>query len=741
MNSFRSPLAALLCCLMCGPASLGYAQQPTQDDPSAKTSKRPQYQSTQLRDDDRILHALNRFTFGPRPGDLEAVRSIGLENWFNQQLHPATIDQADLNARLAQFPDMQWNTGDLLYRLPSNGEIRQAMNTGRVPIPSDGTLHAIYENQIYRFQLRKDNKEQKSAPAPASQPSTTPAPGNNPQMQLASDGTMVPVNPAAGTPANANSDIAQSAASMGSNTSPSAMTPAPSSGPMDMNTAAPVAAQPAFDDASIRTIVALPAQQRVAKLAAMQPEEFESFIKSLRPPQRVALNAGLTPQLKLTVGALENPERLVAEDLMAQRLTRDIYSSAQLQEVMTDFWFNHFNVFLRKNEQMPYYLVGYERDTIRPRSLGKFEDLLEAVAHSPAMLVYLDNAQSIGPDSLAAQRAGMAAARRPGAKKAAPQGLNENYARELMELHTLGVTGGYTQADVTQVARVLTGWGIDRPLIDAQYTFNPNRHEPGTKKVLGKKIKDNGEMEGRELLHMLASSPATAQFLSRKLAVRFVSDDPPQALVDRLAKSYLSSGGDIAVVLKTLFHAPEFWSTNVYRAKVKTPLEFVVSAARASNADIVSMLPLANNLRQMGMPLYGAIPPTGYDWKSSAWVSTGALVDRMNFALSLAANRLPGITIEWTPLPDLASAGPDVPPTPESEESRLEPLIVAGGVSASTRAAALQQFQVQSAQNAASVTPVSATNRPNRAPNANALERQDQLLAGLLLGSPEFQRR
>ncbi len=742
MNSFRSPLAALLCCLMCGPASLGYTQQATQDDPSAKTVKRPLYQSTEVRGDDRILHALNRFTFGPRPGDLETVRSMGLENWFNLQLHPASLDQdgqTDLNRRLAQFPDMQWSTADLLYRLPSNGEIRQAMNTGRVPIPSDGTLHAIYENQIYRLQIRKENKEQKNAPAPANQPAATPVPTSNTQMQLASDGTMVPVNPATGSAANTNNGMAASAPSMGSDTSPSAM--APPSDQMDMTASQPAAAQPAFDDASIRTIVALPPQQRVAKLAAMQPEEFESFIKSLRPPQRVALNASLTPQLKLTVGALENPERLVAEDLMAQRLTRDIYSSAQLQEVMTDFWFNHFNVYLRKNEQMPYYLVSYERDTIRPRSMGKFEDLLEAVAHSPAMLVYLDNAQSIGPDSLAAQRADMVAARRPGAKKQLHEGLNENYGRELMELHTLGVNGGYTQADVTQVARVLTGWGIDRPLIDAQYTFNPNRHEPGTKKVLGKKIKDNGETEGRELLHMLASSPATAQFLSRKLAVRFVSDDPPQALVDRLAKSYLSSGGDIAVVLKTLFHSPEFWSTTNYRAKVKTPLEFVVSAARASNADIVSMLPLVNNLRQMGMPLYGAIPPTGYDWKSSAWVSTGALVDRMNFALSLAANRLPGITIEWTPLPDLASAAPDIPPTPESEEARLEPLIVAGGVSESTRAAALQQFQAQSTQNSASVTPVSANKRPNPVPNASALERQDQLLAGLLLGSPEFQRR
>jgi uncharacterized protein (DUF1800 family) len=781
MKAIKGHLALSLCCTLCSPIPIGYAQQAPPESP-VKTAQRPIYQSTQLQGDDRILHALNRFTFGPRPGDLEAVRSmgtgnVGLEKWFDQQLHPGSIDQTGLNARLAQFPEMQWNTEDLLYRLPSNAEIRQAMNTGRIPIPANGTLHAIYENQIFRIQARKAEQAEKNANAQVGNtPQSNAAKSNTSQsnatqnktqangsdanngqgnMQLASDGSMVKVD-ASGSPA-LNDGQEMTGNSMGS-----AAGSAPMSAPgqtsrvatqMDMNAAQPANAQPAFDESSIKRIVALPPQQRVTRLAAMQPEEFESFIKSLKPPQRVALNAGLTSELKLTVAALENPERLVADDLIAQRLTRDIYSSAQLQEVMTDFWLNHFNVYLRKNEQMPYYLVSYERDTIRPRSLGKFEDLLEAVAHSPAMLAYLDNAQSIGPDSLAATRAEMAAARRPGAKKQAPQGLNENYARELMELHTLGVNGGYSQADVTQVARVLTGWTIDRPLIDAQFSFNPNRHEPGAKKVLGKKIKDHGEQEGRELLHMLAFSPATAQFISRKLAVRFVSDDPPQALIDRMAKSYKSSGGDIAVVLKTLFRSPEFWSGTTYRAKIKTPLEFVVSAARASNADIENDLPLANNLRQMGMPVYGAIPPTGYDWKESTWVSTGALVDRMNFALNLASNRLPGITINWIPLPDLAGAEPDTPPTPDSEEARLEPLLIPGGATESTRSAALQQFQAQSAQidnqpNApnntqdnAAVRAVAAARRNNRAPNATALERQDQLLAGLLIGSPDFQRR
>jgi uncharacterized protein (DUF1800 family) len=534
-----------------------------------------------------------------------------------------------------------------------------------------------------------------------------------------------------------------------------AMTPA-ASGANSNQAPAPAPVPPPADDALIQRVLALPPQQRVMRLQSMQPPDFESFMKSLRPVQRQALMAGLSPDLKEAVGALENPEQTTAQELFAQRLTRDIYANAQLQEVMTDFWLNHFNVYLRKNEQMPYYLVSYERDVIRPRALGKFEDLLEAVAHSPAMMLYLDNAESMGPDSPAAERAKMAAARRPGANKKADAGLNENYARELMELHTLGVNGGYTQADVTQVARVLTGWTVDRPQFGGDFMFAPMRHEPGTKKVLGTKIKENGEMEGRELLHMLAMRPATAQFLSRKLAIRFVSDNPPQALVDRMAKTYLSSGGDIPSVLKTLFHSAEFWAASDYRAKVKTPLEFVVSAVRASNANVENFQPLMNALRQMGMPLYGCMPPTGYKWDASDWVSTGALVDRMNFALSLAANRLQGITVEWAPELDMSTLVSDAPsqqviPTSESEEARLEPMLVPGGVSDATRTAALEQFKAQSAQNPSAQNPPlaapAAARRPapgakgRQAAPADAYEREDQLLAGLLLGSPEFQRR
>ncbi len=713
MRTLQSPLAVFLCCALCAPISSGYAQQTAQNRPAPGSSQRPGYKTTQLQGDERIIHALNRFTFGPRPNDLQAVRAMGLERWFDEQLHPESLDQADLDARLARYPAMQWTTAQLLYYLPSNAVIRQAIN-GRVNTPTDPITHAIYENQMVRIQARMQNKAEKSAPQ---QPqSDTQMNGASPAM---SAGPAMAENPNPMAPYSASQN--------------------------EMGASAQELVQPQFSQNAIENILELLPEQRVARLTGMEPDLFDSFIRSLRPIQRQALNAGLNPSQMQTVAALENPERLVAEELIATRLTRDIYSNAQLQEVMTDFWLNHFNIYLRKNEQMPYYLVSYERDTVRPRSLGKFEDLLEAVAHSPAMLFYLDNEQSIGPDSLAAYRAEQARVRSfSPQKKNTREGLNENYARELMELHTVGVNGGYTQADVIQAARILTGWTVDRPLYDAEFTFNPNRHEPGTKKVMNQKFKEGGEREGSELLHMLATRPATAQFISRKLAIRFVSDDPPQALVDRMAKTFLSSDGDISAVLRTLFHSPEFWSAAMYRTKIKTPLEFVISAARASSADINNMLPIENNLRQMGMPTYGAIPPTGYKWDAADWVSTGALVDRMNFALSLAAGRLPGVTVAWTTMSNgnVASNGVntvELSPTPESEEAKLESLLIPGGVSETTRAAALKQFAAQSASN--TVTPVSTLVRHNRAPNTAVLERQDQILAGLLIGSPEFQRR
>ena len=266
---------------------------------------------------------------------------------------------------------------------------------------------------------------------------------------------------------------------------------------------------------------------------------------------------------------------------------------------------------------------------------------------------------------------------------------------------------------------------------------------------MGQKFKDNGEQQGRALLHFLASRPATAHFISRELAERFVSDDPPQSLVDRMARSYLSSGGDISAVMKTLFHSPEFWSTAAYRAKVKTPLEFVVSAVRAGNANIENLRPSANALRQMGMPVYGCVPPTGYSWQSSTWVSTGALVDRMNFALALAANRLPGITVTWSGTPDSAENPAISPvslttPDPQSEEhaSRGSPHFGWRQRFHALRSAAAIRSTKRTGSRLAPPSLLCRGPGRSSAPRmSQLLKNRDQILAGLLLGSPEFQRR
>jgi uncharacterized protein (DUF1800 family) len=715
MPDCRGFLAAILCAVLCAPPAPAQTQAPASPN-RGESAHRGAYHSAQLQGDARILHALNRFTFGARPGDVDTVRAMGLDRWFEQQLRPAAIDNSQLAARLADFPAMQWSTEDLLYRLPSDAMIRQAAD-GKMSIPQNGALRAVYMNQIDRYELRKEARQEKQQPASAQAPS------------MAGSGSMSERRETMAAQQEPSNEMQPGAANESNSMSMAAAQSAPE--------------KPWLTEAQVDPILLLAPDVRVAQLARMSQPEFDAFRRELKPPQRAALVSGLTPAQREVIEALENPKNLVVDELCEERLARDIYSNTQLQEVMTDFWLNHFNVFLHKNDETPYYLVSYQRDVIRPHALGKFEDLLEATAHSPAMLLYLDNASSMGPDSLAAERAA-----RNG--KNTHEGINENYARELMELHTLGVNGGYTQKDIIQVARVFTGWTVDRPQRGGGFLFNENRHEPGTKVVLGKKIKERGEREGEQVLHMLASSPATALFLSRELAERFVSDDPPQSLIDRMANTYMSSGGDITEVLRTLFHSPEFWLSDGYRAKVKTPLEYVVSAVRASNANVDDLLPLVRALQGMGMPLYGSVPPTGYSWQSSAWVSSGALVSRMNFALMLASDKFGSIAAEQPAPSDLvvasteetASAAPVEMPSASAEEQRLETLLVPGGVSVSTRSAIVNQAQNPDSPASAQNSIVADVARPsNPAQAEKKLERQDELIAGLLLGSPEFQRR
>ncbi len=422
--------------------------------------------------------------------------------------------------------------------------------------------------------------------------------------------------------------------------------------------------------------------------------------------------------------SLNKPMQVVDEELVEGKLIHEIYSERQLQEVMTDFWLNHFNVFVGK-EADRYLMTSYDRDVIRPHAMGKFEDLLVATAKSPAMLFYLDNWLSEGPNSDAAngfrKRLNRNDNWRKRAKRNGPvkqakgkrNGLNENYGREIMELQTLGVNGGYTQKDVTEVAKVLTGWTLKPPEEGRAFTFDERRHEPGEKVVLGHRIKPGGEKEGLEVLHLLAHHPSTAKFVCTKLAMRFVSDNPPPALVDRMSQTFLKKDGDIREVLKTMFHSQEFWAPDAYRAKVKTPLEFVVSAVRASGAQVDDPMPLARQLQTMGMPLYGMQPPTGYSMKADAWVNSAALLGRMNFALSLTAGKLKGIKTDSGQL-----LGATQPSDSLQTLAVLENSLLDGDISKQTHDTIASRLQ----------------NNPPQPVNVSAIE-------GLILGSPEFQRR
>ncbi len=332
-----------------------------------------------------------------------------------------------------------------------------------------------------------------------------------------------------------------------------------------------------------------------------------------------------------------NPENVVAADLTAGKLLRAIYSTHQLQELLVDFWFNHFNVFIGKGADH-YLLPSYEREAIRPHVFGKFHDLLLATAKSPAMLFYLDNWQSVGPQALAS---------RPQASRKTERGLNENYGRELLELHTLGVDGGYTQKDVIEVARCFTGWTMQPPRKGGEFEYNDKVHDKGEKIVLGHLIPAGGGMsDGLEVLNILAYDPATAHHISFELAQKFVADDPPPMLVNRMANTFLKTDGDLRRVMQTMLKSPEFWSQGAFQAKVKTPFEMVVSAVRATNANVDAAYVLANEVQRLGEPLYRKIEPTGYSSANSEWVSSAGLLDRMNFALALTNNRIGGVRID-----------------------------------------------------------------------------------------------
>jgi uncharacterized protein (DUF1800 family) len=440
-------------------------------------------------DEAAIVHALNRLTYGPRPGDAERVKAIGLQKWIEQQLAPARIDNSSLDAKLRNLTTLTLDSQ---------------------------TIQREYAG---------------------------PAMAERRQRQLEN---------------------------------PNAVRPEPGSMRNDPN--------------------------------------------SPRDP----------------VNEIQRKNRQVIADIEEAKLLRAVYSERQLEEVLVDFWFNHFNVFAGKGATRNY-ITEYERDAIRPYVLGNFRDMLGATAKSPAMLFYLDNWLS------SAEGGGVrrASVQRPPQRSS---GINENYARELLELHTLGVDGGYTQQDIVNIARTFTGWTM-QPRQGSGFMFVAARHDRGEKVVLGQTIRAGGVDEGERVLDLVAAHPSTARHIAKKLAMRFVSDEPPAALVDRAAAKFTATKGDLREVVKVIVMSPEFASADVYRTKVKTPLEFVASALRMTGAEVRTAQPLARILRDMGMPLYFCQPPTGYDEAATTWVSAGALVSRMNFAVDLSKNAVRGVRV------------------------------------------------------------------------------------------------
>jgi uncharacterized protein (DUF1800 family) len=561
---------------------------------------------TELTEDEAVLHALNRLGYGPRPGDLENVRSMGLDKWIEHQLHPDSISDAALDQRLNAYPTLAMTSQELLEKYP----------------PED---QAAKKQGLTKDQY-KDQMDEKVRAAVA-------------QMKQTSDA----------------------------------------------------------DRAQIELV------------------------------------------------KIQGPRRIVTE-LSMGKLDRAVYSDRQLEAVMEDFWFNHFNVFENKGADR-WMLTAYVRDSIRPHTMGKFQELLLATAKSPAMLFFLDNWLSADPLASKEHQQEMAARRRtyqgifmggsyppgtfpgnpaPGVaatnQKKQERGINENYGREVMELHTLGVDGGYTQQDVIEMAKCLTGWTVKEPRKNPRFFFDDHIHTNGKKVVLGRTFNYGGMKDGEEALKMLANQPATAHFISTELARHFVSDNPPAALVDRMAQTFVNSHGEIHEVLKTMIYSPEFWSRETYRAKVKTPFELAASTARALNSEVSVPVQLVQWVGRMGEPLFQCQPPTGYSDKAETWVNTGSLLNRLNFAMTLAGGKMLGTSVDMESL-----LGKDATGDPEIALSRALDIFLDSQVAPATHEVLEDRLNDPQIVQARLDDPVKHVN--------------EGMIAGLVLGAPEFQRR
>lgn len=547
-----------------------------------------------LSKDKQVVHALNRLTFGPRPGDIERVRRLGVEKWIQEQLHPERIaENPALDRRLQTFETLRLASWQILEQYQPLGRLTALVRT---PL----------SQQLTPDQLR------------------TMLTGT-PEQRLA----IVYATPAE----NRNQLLA-------------ALTPPMLAGLVELQKQAQAARTAEAE--RLRMMFRPPLnsllsadQRRIAQQGT--PDEKRALLMSFDVDKRRQILRALPPASVAAVPELRResmiarqPELYVTQELADAKLSRALYSNRQLEEVLVDFWLNHFNVHAGKGA-VRMLLTSYERDAIRPHVLGRFRDLLLATARHPAMLFYLDNWQSVVPrEDLPAPPVNI---RRPG--------LNENYARELMELHTLGVDGGYTQDDVIAVARCFSGWTIYDVTKFAEFQFNPAMHDRKEKIVLGHAIPaGGGEQDGLMVLDILARHPSTARYVSRRLAQRFVADEPPASLVDRMASTFTRTDGDLRAVLDTMFTSREFKSEGAWRAKLKSPLELVLSAVRVLDADVTDTMALSQRIADLGQPLYGKAEPTGYPNTGDAWANTAGFLGRFNVAHALATGQIDGVTVD-----------------------------------------------------------------------------------------------
>jgi uncharacterized protein (DUF1800 family) len=620
MKTSSTFLAPALCgILLALPAAASGKTRKPADDAKLFQKKLPK--------DEQILHALDRLTFGPRPGDIERVKRIGLKKWLDQQLHPDRLaENPVLEAQLQALESLRMTPMEAVQHYPSQQMIRAIAN-GKQPMPDDLLLRASVERLITRYKVKQAEAAGLAAPPPDANAELEPV--------RALDEVLAP--------------------------------------------------------GELETIRTGNAERKHELLESMPQERIEDMLIAMNPKQRTQLFGAAPSPIRREIMLLNSPQQVVAYDLLDSKMLRAVESTRQLAEELDDFWFNHFNVFYEKGSDR-FLIPQYEREAIRPHVLGQFRDLLEATAKSPAMLFFLDNFESVRPDIDANDK-----------KRKVKRGLNENYGRELMELHTLGVNGGYTQKDVTEVARCFTGWGIQEPRKGGGFFYNDKLHDKGEKIVLGHVIAAGGGIDdGEQVLDILARHPSTAHFISKELAQHFVADNPPESLVNRMAQTFRSTNGSIREVMKTMLNSKEFWSEGAYRAKLKSPFEMVASSARALDAHVIDGWALANQVGTLGEPLYRKLEPTGYSNLSSEWVNSAALLGRMNFALQLAQNHVESVKV------DVSRFGDD--------PSAVAKMLMFRAMSPQTRAAIDKALEDKKQKNPA-------------------------MVAALVIGSPDFQKR